>query len=445
MIRQTTPQPALSTWGILLFWLPLGAMWLMMAAEQPVVTAIVARMGDAQTNLAAFGVVMAIALVAESPIIQMLSAATALANNRQNYWMLMRFMLLMAVALTVIHLLIGLTPLFDFIVRDLMGVPDAVADASRIPFIVMAPFSASVGYRRLWQGVLIRHGKTWIVPVSMIARLATLGGVLALGYAYWPMSGALLASVSMISAVIVAAIIAGVLNRTLVMPSLPEPTTSREHLGWKQLLAFYVPLSMTTVIYLLAGPVLTSGIARGADPSRSLAVWPVVNGFTFLCTSIALSYQEAAIAILKRNPGSRVKLQRFTTGLAISLSVLMLAAALTPFGAWWFRWVSGLDAELLPLTRTPLIILTLVPGFVTYKAWYRALFVGSARTGVLAQGIVVYTLVLFVVMVAGTTLSALAGATVAAAAMTVAQALENGYLVMKKPAQKWLTPAREVA
>ena len=63
------------------FWLPLAAVWLMMGIEPPVVAAGVARLADPKVNLAAFGVSFAMALVLESPVIQLLGAATALVQN----------------------------------------------------------------------------------------------------------------------------------------------------------------------------------------------------------------------------------------------------------------------------------------------------------------------------------------------------------------------------
>ena len=43
------------------FWLPLAATWLMMAAEGPTLTAVIARLADPKLNLAAFGVTWATA------------------------------------------------------------------------------------------------------------------------------------------------------------------------------------------------------------------------------------------------------------------------------------------------------------------------------------------------------------------------------------------------
>ena len=416
---------------ILVFWLPLGLMWLMMAVEQPSLTAVIARMSDAELNLAAFGVVFALSLVVESPVIQMLAAATAIADTAANYRLLLRFMHIMAVSLVGLHLLIGLTPLYDYIVTGLLSVPPDVTETSRLPFVVMAPFSAAVGYRRLWQGVLIRHGKTWIVPITMISRLGVMAIVLVAGYASSQMSGAMVGAVAFSSAVLVAALAAGVLNRILVRPQLQEPGPEEVTYTWRRLIRFYAPLSLTTVIFLLSQPLVTFGIARSANPTASLAVFPVVNSYLFLFTSVGLSYQESAIALLNRSPKSAPRLSRFTVILAVVMSALMLLTAVTPAGRWWFRAVSGLGENLLPLTTIPVLILSIVPAMMTFKAWYRARYVSSGRTTVLAQGVVTYTVALFLCVFFGSGALPLVGVTVAAIALTIAQGVENGYLVAR--------------
>jgi len=433
MSQQPDARPALTYREILAFWFPLGLMWLMMAAEQPALTAVIARMTDAEINLAAFGVVFALALVLESPVIQMLSAATALAGERENYQLLMRFMHIMAAGLTALHLLVGLTPLYDVIVGSILNVPDDVLETSRTPFLIMAPFAASVGYRRLWQGVLIRHGKTWVVPVSMISRLIALVVVLWLGFWRWDLSGAMVGVLAIAVGVVLSAFVAGVLNWLFVLPHLPPANDRGDVMGWHGLLQFYVPLSLTTIVFLLARPVMTFGIARSPLPERSLAVWPVLNAYLFIFNSLALSHQETAIALLKQRPATLPRLKRFTAVLAVSLSGLMLISGLTPAGTWWFRSVSGLSPRLMELTNLPLLILSLVPALVTYKTWYRAHYVNNGRTRVLAEGVVVYTVALFVLVFVGSSFVPLAGAVTAAAAMTLSQAAENGYLMLRRP------------
>ena len=97
----------LSLGRIFWFWVPLAVMWLMMAVEQPVIAAFVARMREPEANLAAYGVVFALALFVESPIIMLLTAGTALARDRLSYRRLLVFTHLLAGGLTALHLGIG--------------------------------------------------------------------------------------------------------------------------------------------------------------------------------------------------------------------------------------------------------------------------------------------------------------------------------------------------
>ena len=109
----TAPTPSLSQRRIFLYWLPLAASWLLMASEMPYVNAMLARISEAERMIAAFGVVAAISITIESPVINLLSTSTAKARNRQHYLTLRRFTIHLMIVTTVLHILMGFTPLFD--------------------------------------------------------------------------------------------------------------------------------------------------------------------------------------------------------------------------------------------------------------------------------------------------------------------------------------------
>ena len=412
---------------ILVFWLPLALMWLMMGVEQPAMTAIIARMSDATRNLAAFGVAFAMALVIESPILQLLSAATALTDDRKRYRRLLHFMHLCALGLTVLHVVLGATPLFGALARLILRVPEEVIEPSRVAFLTLAPFAAAVGYRRLWQGILIKYGRTGAVPLTMISRLVATGAVLVVGFTYDLLPGNILASVALLAGVIAGAVSAYLFYRKGVAEEIPE-TSGADELTWSKLPAFYVPLSLTSVIFLAARPLLTFGIARSLLPLPSLAVWPVLQGFLFLFNSVALSYQEAAVALLGRNPGNRVIMDRFAWNMGFLLTGVFLLTAITPLGNLWFTGVSALGPGLLELTNGPLLILALVPLLVARKSWYRGELVHLGRTRILAWAVSLHTVVLLLLVWLLPLLLPIEGTLTAASSFAVALAVENVVL-----------------
>ncbi len=420
----------LSQAGIFWFWVPLAAMWLLMAVEQPAMTGVIARLDQAEVELAAFGIMFVIALAVESPVIQLLAAGTALSYDRSHYRKLLRFTHALALGLTALHVLIAATPLYALILEYIIGAPVEVIAPSRNAFLLAAPFTAAVAYRRLWQGVLIRYGRTNVIPIAMVLRFMTMGTVLAIGYRTRILPGAALAGLALSVGVITAAVASWAFVRAVLREVMPERSEHAGHIApgsWKHLLQFYIPLSLTSVLYLIAQPLMTVGIARAPYPLQSLAVWPVINAYMFLFASMALSFQEVTVALLPR-PGGHHELRCFAAKLGFGLSGLFLILALTPANTWWYTRVASLTPRLAPFTQIPTVLLSLIPLLFTLKSWFRAKHIYSKTTMAIAKAVVLYGGVLFVAVLTGAQILPVPGAVTAAIALTIAVAVEIFYL-----------------
>src|SRR5690606_13764477 len=135
----------------------LAASWLLMGVEMPLFAAVVARLPEPDAQLAAFsGIVFPFALLIEAPIIMLLAASTALVGDQSTWRRLGRFVQLAGFVLTLLHVVIAFTPVFDWLARDLVRVPDDVVEPARIGLQIMTPWTWGIAYRRFQQGVLIR-------------------------------------------------------------------------------------------------------------------------------------------------------------------------------------------------------------------------------------------------------------------------------------------------
>jgi hypothetical protein len=400
----------------------------MMAIEQPTIAAVVARLPEPEFNLAIFGVTFSLALIIESPIIMLLTAGTALARGKHSYEKLLRFTHIFSGGLTALHLVIALTPLYRLIMESLIGVPAQILEPSRLTFLLMAPWTAAIAYRRLWEGVLIRFHRTKVVPMTIIMRLSTGGLILAIGLFTRRFSGANLGAITLSVGVTAAAITAYGFARSTVREHLSGSSLRDEPLAWGDLLEFYIPLALTSFISQVGRPLLAVGLARAAQPLESLAVWPVIMGILFFGRSIALSIQEVVVALIadKRN---FARLRHFTIGLAVSLTGSFMLVTLTPAARFVYENMSGLSPELVSLAIVPTMILSLVPGLETVIAWRHGLLVDFKQTRVITRAIVLNVAVLISVMLGmGALLPKTPGTTMAAIAQTSAVAAQWVYL-----------------
>jgi len=411
---------------IALFWLPLAAMWLFMGMETPIINAFIARLALPKDNLAAFGVVFSVGVLVESPIIQMLTTGTALAWDKAHFRRLMRFMTTIGSVLTVIHMTIALTPLFDFILGPVMGIPRHVIDLSRGPFLVFFPFHAAVGYRRLWQGVLIKYGKTKEVTYTMVVRFICTTGIMTSGFFITDLDGAMLGALALTGGVISGAAASWIFVRRVVR-GMEERKESTSLIGWRELIRFYSPLALTSLIIVGIRPVLAAGIARGNMPLESLAAWPVIHGFIFLFRSVALSYQEVVVALLG-DPKKRRALRRFTLYLAGGIAVCYLITAFTALSDLWFAYIAGLEDDLLPFTGVPFILGAPVPILSALVSYYRGRLVHARRTKTIAMAVFINSALVILVVFLGVSILSVSGASIAAGALSFSLVVETVFL-----------------
>jgi hypothetical protein len=408
------------------FWTPLALVWLMMGVEQPAIAAVIARLPGIKENLAAFGLTFALSLIIEAPIIQLLSAANVLAKDRQSYNRLLAFTHLAGWSLSLVHLLIGVTPLFDGIVRGIIHAPQEIVETTRSAFLLMTPWTVAIAYRRLWQGILIGYGHTSIIPLTMTSRLVAITITLGAGIAVPILPGACLGAMALSIGVITGAVVTGLFARKVVKEEIPAQSPCI--LTWGRLLKFYVPLGLTSMIGLAVQPVMSIGLARMDHPLESLAVWPVLTGFTALFQTPCFSYQEAVVALLPRQ-GGYPKLQRFTRLLGLILTLSFLVAALSQPLRWlWFKWVSGLSPHLLSFVRSPLLILAMVPLLTVTIAWFRGILVSNRHTTAVTYAVMVSASVLVGTMFILPLLVDLPGVVVVACCLVLSLAAEAGFL-----------------
>ncbi|MEZ4766847.1 MAG: hypothetical protein R2844_00260 [Caldilineales bacterium] len=412
------------------FWLPLAAMWILMALEQPMLSAVIARMPEPTLNLAAWGLTFALGLIIESPVIMFLTLGTALAKDRQSYRRLLQFTHIMAWGLTALHLLVGLTPLYAWIVGGLVGAPPEVIEPSRTAFLLMTPWAGAIAYRRMWQGVLIRYGRPGTVAYTTAIRLAATAVVALAGLLTGATSGANVAALSLSAGVLAGAASAYLFVRGTVRERLAGDDPDLAPLTWPVLLKFYVPLALTSFIVLIGTPIINLGLSRGPRALESLAVWPVVNGLLFLLRSTGVALQEVIVALL-RDGETYVSLRRFSYTLAGVLTLLTAAVTLTPLSTLWFTDISGLPPDLVELARVPAALLVLVPALTTLTSWQRGVLIYFSRTTAITIATVIHISVLYVSVIAGAALLPWPGAITAALAWTAALTCEVGYLTFR--------------
>lgn len=366
--------------AIVAFWLPLAATWLMMSAEGPVIAAIVARLGAPVENLAAYGLAFTLAWLAESPIIMLLSASTALAADGPSFRALRRFSARLNAAVTGLLLLILLPPLFRALAEGLMGLTPEVARLTHRAALLLLPWPAAIGYRRFYQGILVRNHQTRRVAYGTGVRLATMAFTAAALAWLSTLPGACIGALSLTVGVVGEAAASRWMARSLVRGLLAEPVAGRPAPTQGELARFYLPLALTSMLAMSVGPLLTFFLGRGAHALACLAAWPVVQSFAFLFRSGGVAFQEVGVAL----GGDHLRAVRRAAAALAAITCATFAVILfTPLADMWFRRVLGIGPELLSFALPAARLMVLLPALEYALSYLRSGWILARRTRVI--------------------------------------------------------------
>ena len=425
------PGEKLTPRKISIFWMPLAATWLMMATEGPFLAAIIARLAEPKFNLAAYGVAFSLGIFIEAPIIMIMSASTALVKDRSSYARLRNFTFALNGLLTLIMGLVVLPPVFDFLAVKLIGLPNDVAEITHRAAIFLLPWPGAIGYRRFYQGILIRSNLTRRVAYGTVVRLSTMAATALLSYHFLRLDGAAVGTLALAVGVTAEAAASRVMvhNSLGNLNSLNSPEPGHRPLSYRYIANFYYPLALTSVLALGIHPVVTFFLGKSRMAIESLAVMPVVHSLVFIFRSIGLSFQEVGIALLGEKNENRRIIEKFAFILGCAVFLALGLVAFTPLIHIWFHNVSGLSLELSRFAIWPTRIMVLMPALTVLLSYQRSILVNNGRTRPITAATLIEVIVIVMVLLVTLNVFDFIGAVGAVTALILGRLVANSYLV----------------
>ncbi len=407
-------------------WLPLAVSFELMMLEGPAVQGAIGRLPEPALNLAAWGLTMSLSLLVESPVIMLLATSIALVKDVGSYWPLRRFMIGLAAGCTLLTALVAFTPLFDFVAGVLMRQPPPIVREARPAMQIMLLWTAAIAWRRFYQGILVRHGRTRMVSWGTAIRLLAAVGAATVLARDGSVPGAQVGAWALMAAVITEAVATTRFALPVVRRELPRRIGAGPDLSQRAIWRFHAPLAATTLLTLLAQPITSAALARLAAPKATLAVWPVVFMLLLVLRGWGMALQEITVA-QAGNPAAGPALRTFTGLVGGATSGAAALIALTPLLDLYLGRVIRLPADLWPYARAGVAVGVLLPLITALGSWVRGLLVAAGATGAVYRGMGLNLATHAALLALGVALG-LPGMWVAAGSFTLAAAVEYAYL-----------------
>jgi hypothetical protein len=415
---------------ILLFWLPLSATWLMMSVEGPFLAAIIARLADPKYNLAAYGVAFAFALIIEAPVIMIMSASTALVTDRGSFLKLRNFTYFLNAVITIVMLVILIPSIFYFITEQLIGLEPIVSSLTYKAVFLLLPWPGAIGYRRFYHGILIRRNLTRRVAYGTIVRLFSMAGTALILYYFIRPAGALVGAAALSAGVTIEALATRYMARRSVktIRAEEEEPSKTSRLSYREILHFYYPLALTSLLGLGVQPLVTFFMGNSRMALESLAAFPVVHSLVFIFRGIGLSYQEVGIALMGKGNINYKLLRNFAFTLGSILVSILAIIAFTPLSSLWYIQVSGLSPTMSKFVLLPTQILCLMPGLTVLLSFQRSVLVVNKKNAPITFATAIEVLAILLILLWSIRYMDMIGIIAATIALILGRLLANGYL-----------------
>lgn len=351
-----------------------------MAVGDPLQTMTLARLDSPQVNLAAMGILKAVANFLESPIIMILHASTLLSRGSSSRRALARFTILLSSCLTLIFLSLSVEPAYSWLVLKVFGGSTEVRTQARSAFLLLTMWPATIAWRRYFQGRLIAQGHGRYLGWASLARLVAVVVLLATGWKN-QLPGAVVGASALMGGVMCEA---ALVTWFALCSSSGEPSDERQDARlpttMKGVLGFYAPLAYTMLITWGSRAILVSMVARSPESISAVAAWSAGWGFVLLVANATRMVQQIVISHLD-TVSVRVLFQ--LTGCAGLFCFSLLAAlAFTPVGNQLLTSFLGTDPSLTELLLPVLRVGSLVPLLVALQNCLQGFCIGRGRSWV---------------------------------------------------------------
>jgi hypothetical protein len=263
--------------------------------------------------------------------------------------------------------------------------------------------------------------------MGTMVRLSANVVVLTTGYLLNSIPGVVVGASAVAAGVMSEAVYAGIAVRPVLHGVLRLTPPVKEPLTLGSFLHFYIPLAMTSLLFLLAQPIGAAAASRLPLALQSLAVWPVVSGLVFLFRSLGMAYNEVVVALLDE-PRSSMNLRRFTGWLAGATSLGMLVVVATPLSRFWLASISALPSDLVNLGRTGLWFALPLPALAALQSWYQGAILHGKRTRAVSEATLIYLLSMAGLLFASVTTLRVVGLFAVMIAMGISMALQTAWL-----------------
>lgn len=374
------------TYGRLIrFMLPLAITAIVLELGSQVLNGGMARVPQATTTLAAYGLGWGLVLFLAAPLAQAKELGLVLVTDRASLRNVRRFVGLAGLVLMVGLASLTLTPVGDLLIERLHGIDRQLGSVVRVALFWLIPYPLIKGMSLFHAGLLLRVRRTALVSYATLSNLAvSILTVFVLVGLPWIHAEPIRLPVVVVyigQITELGVILWGVAR--YVLPRMPAADPSGAAApGMREIVRFFWPLALIMIMQELSRPVINLFVARGPNATEALAILAVL--YTLGRIPYGWLNEIRNLATAFHGESDWRVLRRFALGCGLVSLASMLVLFWTPLSdIILLDWLS-VPPDLAALAPVPLRLFAGFSVAVTARAYFHGIGLAERRTQALA-------------------------------------------------------------
>ncbi|MEZ5560304.1 MAG: hypothetical protein R3E86_17385 [Pseudomonadales bacterium] len=290
-----------------------------------------------------------------------------------------RFVIAASLVIVTPLVVLGHTDAGETALRRLYDIDASLAAQIRAYLVYLAPLVPISALRFFYTGLLIQARLTgWVTSLNVLFLSSVIVGLMV-GFAMGFQPVTVMVGAEGLAGVIHLAATLYVKRVRYRPPERPE----HEQLSYRELTAFFVPVSTTGVMFALSRPVLYAFVSRTPGGILAIAAMRVAFDFSMLFQQAANQFRHFFVTFgLDDLPGKR----RFMALICAGITGIMLLFAVTPLSNLIWRDVMRIPDDVRALSVQVILVMCLMPAVIIFRNYFHGRLMVERRTAGMAAG-----------------------------------------------------------
>ena len=412
------------------FFTPLAVLPVMISLTHTVINSALARMPLPELSIAIFTVVKSIVSIINSPTMMSRHLIVSMVNDKSNYKVARKFLWVMTFILSLVLLLLGITPVGEWIFKNIIGLESSEISLASSALLILVFLPLTVTLRNTYQGIVTALKRTEINLPGVIIRLLAICIFL-----WWVVKSNILSGVIAGSlAWVVGIALEGIFIYCYIFYKYGSiegaieklPVRSYSKLTTYKIYKFFLPLALMIILTMLVRPIIQSGIARTQFPVTSLAAYGVASCIVLLVAGpLRMINQMVMIYTDKVGGVNWFKLKKFSLILGIILTIILVILALTPAGYFILHKIIAVSDKIAKSSQEAILAFSLFPLIRSLRETYWGVLMIQRTTAMIAIAKVANIIIVSFTIILGIVYINLNPAVLGALSFTLGEGIET--------------------